>query len=66
VLRHEENALLVPPDDPEALARGVQRLLTEPGLGDRLAQAASGEVTRYGWIERARGIVEFMAAQRGD
>ena len=34
------SALLVPPDDPEALARAVERLLTEEGLGARLSAGA--------------------------
>ena len=34
------SALLVPPDDPDALADAVHRMLTEPGLRTRLAAAA--------------------------
>ncbi|MHC4942862.1 MAG: glycosyltransferase [Planctomycetota bacterium] len=60
VLRHEENALLVPADDPESLGRAMVRLLTEPALGDRLAACAGREAGRYGWEERARGIKAFM------
>jgi glycosyltransferase involved in cell wall biosynthesis len=45
---HEETGLTVPVDDPLALAAAANRLLTEPGLRDRLAAAA-----------RARAIQEF-------
>jgi glycosyltransferase involved in cell wall biosynthesis len=48
VSRHEETGLTVPVDDPQALAGAANRLLTEPGLRDRLAAAA-----------RARAIGEF-------
>jgi rhamnosyl/mannosyltransferase len=37
---HEETGLTVPVDDPPALAAAANRLLTEPGLRDRLASAA--------------------------
>jgi rhamnosyl/mannosyltransferase len=37
VSRHEETGLTVPVDDPDALARAANRLLTEPGLRERLS-----------------------------
>ena len=40
VSRHEETGLTVPVNDPEALAAAAHRLLTEPGLRDRLTDAA--------------------------
>jgi glycosyltransferase involved in cell wall biosynthesis len=38
--RHEQQLLLVPPRDPEALTRAVERLLTDPELRGRLGAAA--------------------------
>jgi rhamnosyl/mannosyltransferase len=46
VSRHEETGLTVPVDDPIALALAAQRLLTEPGLRDRLAAAARERAIR--------------------
>lgn len=40
ILEHEEHALLVPPSDPDAVAREVLRLLDDPALGRRLVVAA--------------------------
>ena len=60
ILRDDENALLVPPDDDAALAAGARRLLTEPGLGDRLAEQASLEVHRYAWSVRAERVLAFI------
>lgn len=37
-LRHEQNALLFPPTDRDALARDTRRLLSDPGLRLRLAR----------------------------
>jgi rhamnosyl/mannosyltransferase len=48
VSRHEETGLTVPLNDPAALAHAANRLLTEPGLRERLA--AGG---------RARAVQEF-------
>jgi rhamnosyl/mannosyltransferase len=41
VSRHEETGLTVPVNDPDALARAANRLLTEPGLRERLSGNAS-------------------------
>ena len=40
VSRHEETGLTVAVNDPEALAAAAHRLATEPGLRDRLTEAA--------------------------
>ena len=40
VSRHEETGLTVAVNDPEALAAAAHRLVTEPGLRDRLTRAA--------------------------
>ena len=36
----DESGLLVPPEDPSALAAGIVRILREPGLADRLRRGA--------------------------
>jgi len=41
--------LLVPPDDPAALAAAIRRLLSEPDLASRLAEAGHRETERYTW-----------------
>jgi glycosyltransferase involved in cell wall biosynthesis len=56
VLRHDENALLVPPGDVKSLASALQRLADEPETGARLAARASEEVHRYSWDERGRKL----------
>ena len=40
VLEHERTGLLVPPEDPPALAKALQRLLTDPAKAEQLADAA--------------------------
>ena len=60
ILTHEQNALLVSPDDPKILASAVLRLLAEPALGQRLAAEARQLVTEYTWDNRALRILEFI------
>ncbi len=40
IVTHGTNGLLVPPADPVAMAEALTRVLTDPGLGTRLARAA--------------------------
>lgn len=58
ILRHGENAWLVEPGSPAALARGVQRLLEDQELAARLASQGLRDVQRYTWDRRAGNILE--------
>jgi phosphatidylinositol alpha-mannosyltransferase len=49
VVRNEVEGLLVRPGDPAALADAVQRVLTEPGLAERLGAAGRERARRYRW-----------------
>jgi glycosyltransferase involved in cell wall biosynthesis len=53
ILRDHDNALLVPPGDPVALASAVDRVLTDQDLATRLARAALDDVRNYSWQRRA-------------
>lgn len=54
----ERSALLVAPDDPQALAHGIMRALE--GGGVALAQEAKRRSLMYTWDARARHIAAFM------
>lgn len=60
VLRHGENAYLVAPDDPEALAEGLRTLLDDPALRERLSERASEDVLPYDWSERGKLVANFL------
>ncbi len=57
--RDGETALLVPPDDPGALALAIGRLLDDPDLRARLGAAGRERVLRrFTWEVTARGTAE--------
>jgi glycosyltransferase involved in cell wall biosynthesis len=58
-LRHEENALLVPPGDAEALGGAIARLLANRALAERLARTAFSEAYQYSWDARAERLASF-------
>ncbi len=49
LVEREKTALLVPHDDPEAMARAVLRLLGDPDLAARLRHAGLTAADAYGW-----------------
>ena len=65
-LRDGENGLLVAPGDVPALAAGLRRLITEPVLRQRLADAALEECRRvYAWPVVAGQIMRVYAGLLG-
>jgi glycosyltransferase involved in cell wall biosynthesis len=66
LVRHGETGLLVPPRDADALRAAIERLLAEPDLGQRLAQAALAWVrerySRERMLERMEAIFLGLAA----
>ena len=47
LLTHEENGMVVPPEDPQALAQALERMIREPALRKRLGDAAEQRVRRH-------------------
>ena len=60
-LRHGENAWLVAPDDPSALASGLARLLGDDALSERIARAAFADAVMFSWDARARRLLDVFA-----
>jgi glycosyltransferase involved in cell wall biosynthesis len=56
VLRDGANACLVAPGDPDALAAGIRRVVSDPGLAERMARTAFDEAGHYTWARRAEQL----------
>lgn len=60
VLKHEKNALLVHPQDTDAFASAVLRLLKDNELSSKLAENAQRDVRLKTWDARAKRINEWV------
>jgi glycosyltransferase involved in cell wall biosynthesis len=49
LLENEKTTLLVPPNDVDAMAEAVVRILTEDGLAERLSTNARRQAEKYSW-----------------
>jgi glycosyltransferase involved in cell wall biosynthesis len=68
ILRHEQDGLLVPLDDAEALAAGVLRLLDNPKWARGLAASARGTLDQCRWPqvrEQWLRLYRDLASQQG-
>jgi len=66
LLEHETDALLVPPNDPDAMANAVHRLLTDPPLAAWLSGGARAKAERFGWADvlpRWERLLRRLAAE---
>lgn len=54
------DALLVPPDDPGALAQGIARLAGDAALRARLGESLSSRAAAHTWDARAARILDWM------
>ena len=60
VLATERNSLLVPPQDPAALAAAINRLLADPSLAAKLGHTAATDAEAYSWHARAQTILSQL------
>lgn len=58
---NESSAVLVAPDRPEEIVRGIEIILADPGFGDKIAKQALVDVSqKYTWDQRAKNIINFI------
>lgn len=57
---NENNSILVKPGDYKDLARGIQRVLTDKSLSDRISERAYNDVQNYTWDNRAKKILSLL------
>ncbi|MCD6283897.1 glycosyltransferase family 4 protein [bacterium] len=54
------NAILVEPDNPKALAEGIEFVLKNPDLSAKISEQAYKDVKKYTWKKRAEKILNFL------
>lgn len=65
MVQHERTALVVPTDDPAAMAGAVRRLIRDPLLARRLVEAGQQELGCYSWRAAGRGWLRiYLGAAR--
>lgn len=57
---NDNNAVLVKPDNPDDLAKGMIKLIKDKELGLKLANQALEDIQQYSWRERVRKIIKFI------
>lgn len=57
---NEDNAILVEPDNPEALAKGVKKVLQNPEFSAKISNQAFQDVKEHTWQKRAKNILNFI------
>jgi glycosyltransferase involved in cell wall biosynthesis len=64
LIESERDGLLVEPNSPQKLAEALDRLLSDPGLGGRLARAARAKIeARFSAEEGARRLLELFQCE---
>jgi glycosyltransferase involved in cell wall biosynthesis len=59
IVRHGRTGLLVPPEDPQALAGAILRLAGDAGLRTRLGRAAAGSALKFSEDRMVEATMEF-------
>jgi len=57
---NDQNSILVNPNKPGDLDRGIGRILSEPDLGFQLSKKAMEDVKNYTWERRVKNILSFV------
>ena len=61
ILRHGENAWLVEPGSPSALAEGMRSLFCDRLLLGKIAKEAQQDAEKYTWKRRASAILHYQS-----
>ena len=55
-----DNSVLVKPGDPRDLARGINQVLNESNVVDKITTNAFNDVQQHTWKKRAKKIIQFI------
>jgi glycosyltransferase involved in cell wall biosynthesis len=65
VMLHDENSVLLPPDDPAAWAEALAKIRRNAVKRKRIAARARADVRPFTWRSRIKRILEFAASRHG-
>lgn len=69
LIEHEKTGLLVPPEDPQAVAQALTRILRDPDSARRLGAAARAharaEFSLKGMLDKTEALFRALLAQKG-
>ena len=65
VVEHGRTGLLVPPEDPQALAEAIRRITDHPDVRDRMSAQARRSAERFAWDRVARSHLDFLSSIAG-
>ena len=57
---NENNSVLVKPDDEGNLARGIEKVINDHFLVEKISSQAFEDIKQYTWQKRAEKILEFI------
>jgi glycosyltransferase involved in cell wall biosynthesis len=57
---NEENSVLVKPDNPDDLARGIELVLKDEGLVERMTRNSTSDSRKYTWHVRVQKIKDYF------
>jgi len=56
----DDNSVLVEPDNPQELARGIKEILSDNKLSEQIVNKAHQDVQQFSWQKRAKNILSFI------
>ena len=62
---NDTNAIIIPPDDSEAMAKGIMEALQNNNKVEKITRKAYSDVGLHTWKERAKRILGFMEKEKG-
>ncbi|MGD9209390.1 MAG: glycosyltransferase [Desulfobacteraceae bacterium] len=62
VLTDGETGILVEPDNPKKLAQGIERVLSDQNLAEKLSAQAYRKALDFTWSKRSQKLISFLAS----
>lgn len=60
---NKNNAVLVNPDEPEALAKAIKKVLQDSEMANKISKQAFEDVKEYTWGKRVERILKFISKE---